>query len=254
MKLKSLAVAMILADNRNIGLEEATTQLSNMSFKEYHNILEGNTTIVPPSGNTIDPSTAPASNTTQAANGPQQAPSNVKSIWPGAGAPVEVGMTVGLKGPNGVPVPGQVSQVDMAAKGVKVKNPTTGQEEWANLNALEPFAANTQPNPGAPATTQPTTEEASDLKRLRELAGIKENCSAGATGAGAIAVAPAATGAMKRRQATDEQLKKEYTPKEAPKTIVGDTKPFQASGQLSATLAANGKKTASRINNGRKRK
>ena len=46
----------------------------------------------------------------------------------------------------------------------------------------------------------------------------------------------------------------EYVPKEAAKTIVGDTKPNQASGELSATLAANGKRTASRINNGIKRR
>jgi hypothetical protein len=168
-------------------------------------------------------------------------------MWAGKGSPTQVGMTVGLKGPDGLPVPGEISQVDTAAKGVKVRNPTTGQEEWTNIDALEPFDMQ-QNQPGQP--NQPTMEE-KDLQRLRQLAGIRENCSAGATGAGAIAVAPAAMGSVKRRQPTEEQ-KKEYTAKTA-KTIVGDTKPSQASGELSATLAANGRKTASRINNGRKK-
>jgi hypothetical protein len=225
------------------------------SFREY--VAEAGAMITPPSGQTIAPtgSSGSGSNSTAAPGG-----SNVKSIWPGNGAPVEVGMTVGLKGPNGMPVPGQVSQVDMGAKGVKVKNPTTGQDEWANIDTLQPFMAQggqqgTQPNqPAQQQTTQTTTEDA-DLIRLKELAGIRENCSAGATGAGAIAIAPAAMGKVKRRQETDEaMLKKEYTPKESAKTIIGDTKPNQASGQLSANLAATGIKTASRSNNGRKRK
>jgi hypothetical protein len=66
-------------------------------------------------------------------------------------------------------------------------------------------------------------------------------------------VAPVAIGKVKRRQPTEEQIKKEYTPKEAAKTIIGDTKPNQASGELSANLAVRGKKTASRANNGFKR-
>ena len=229
----------------------------NKSFREY--VSEAGAMITPPSGQTIAPSgSSGTGDPSQAAPGP----SNVKSIWPGKGSPVEVGMTVGLKGPNGLPVAGQVSQVDMSAKGVKVKNPTTGQDEWANIDTLQPYMAQgqqgTQPNQStqqAQQNTVQTTTEDADLMRLKELAGIKENCSAGATGAGAIAVAPTAMGKMKRRQETDEaMLKKEYTPKEAAKTIVGDTKPNQASGQLSANLAATGIKTASRANNGRKRK
>ena len=92
----------------------------------------------------------------------------------------------------------------------------------------------------------------SELSRLRELAGISEDASCGATGAGAIAMAPSSMGKVKRRQPVDEVQAKEYTPGPQ-KTVVGDTKPNQASGELSATLAANGKKTASRINNGFKR-
>lgn len=126
-------------------------------------------------------------------------------------------------------VPGQEDE-----EGVEVRNPKTGKMELM-----------------VPADQQ--MKESEELARMRKLAGIKENASCGATGAGSIAIAPAAMGKINRRQPTDEKLKKEYTPKESAKTIVGDTKPNQASGELSATLAANGKKTASRRNNGLKR-
>jgi hypothetical protein len=237
-----------LATSKNIGLSEARSLISEMSFNEYCKLIEA-PIIVPPSGQTIGPQGSQGSQN-QTTSGSSQ----VKSIWPGKGTPIETGMTVGLKGPNGVPVPGQVSQVDMASKGVKVKNPTTGQDEWMNTDTLQPFMAS---GSGTPTNqpNQPTTtvEDTNDLARLRELAGIKENCSAGATGAGAIAVAPAAMGTMKRRQFTDEKLKKEYTPEGPPKTIVGDTKPHQASGELSANLVARGKKSAGRTNNGMKK-
>jgi hypothetical protein len=249
----------------NLSFDLAKEKVLGLSFTEYHKLVETvnlGEAITPPSGQTIGPTgpgTGTPTNTSQAANAPQQN-ANMKSIWPGKGAPVEVGMTVGTKGPNGMPVPGQISQVDMGAKGVKIKNPTTGQDEWTNMDDLEPFMANGQPGNTQPAaagqdssTVATAMEEAKQLARLRELSGIKENCSAGATGAGSIAIAPAALGGMKKRQATDEEVKKEYTPKEAPKTIVGDTKPNQASGELSSTLAANGKKTASRFNNGYKK-
>lgn len=232
-----------LAEAKNLGLSEARQELARMSFTEYCNLVnEAGTAIVPPSGQTIAPSANPAGQ--QKAGQAAKAPQKMKAIWPGQGAPVEVGMTVGLKGPTGVPVPGEVSQVDMSANGVKVKNPTTGKDEWMNTDSLEPFMAGDE-------TAAP--QQANDLQRLKELAGIAENCSGGATGAGAIAMSAAPMGKLKRRQPAEEALKQEYTPKEAAKTIVGDTKPNQASGQLSATLAANGRKTASRINNGRKR-
>lgn len=295
-----------LAEAKGISHNEARKIISEMSFSEYHKLSEAGANITPPSGQTI----APAGPSQQKPPGVQGGPQQVKSVWPGKGAPVEVGMTVGLKGPNGLPVPGTVSQVDTGAKGVKVRNPATGQEEWSNMDTLEPFMAQgnqstvqenfsntynvgdvvetplgsgtiTQVSPDVnisgkvmvklsdPSragedgkykdtfmfTTDQLTrlQESIELQRLRKLAGISENCSAGATGAGAIAIAPAPMGKVKRRQETSEQAPVEYTPKEAPKTIVGDTKPNQASGKLSADLAARGKKTASRINNGRKR-
>lgn len=262
--LKALATNMMfesaiekMASSKGITIAEAKELMLEMSFSDYLRVLED---ITPPSGNTIGPTSATAGSTQQGT-----APnSQVKSIWPGKGAPVEMGMTVGLKGANGMPIPGQISQVDASAKGVKVKNPTTGQDEWVNMDALQPYMASGNgqspaagTNTSASNTTDPsavtTQEDANDLVRLRELAGIKENCSAGATGAGSIAVAPAAMGTMRKRQATDEEVKKEYTRKEAAKTIVGDTKPAQASGELSANLAARGKKAAGRINNGFKR-
>ena len=223
--------------------------------------------ITPPSGQTIGPTDSVTANTSQSnntgqANQTNPAPSNpnIKSIWPGKGSPAQVGMTVGLKGPSGTPVPGQITQVDQAAKGVKVKNPTTGQEEWSNLDALEPYMASGQANqqtpaPQQPALGQPTkTMEEQELSRLLELAGIMETCSAGATGAGSIASAPAAMGTIRRRPEPEGKLKKEYKQTRPAQTIVGDTKPNQASGQLSANLAATGKVSASRTNNGRKKK
>lgn len=249
-----------VAEARKINISEARDIVSRMSFKEYMKLGED---ITPPSGSAI----GPTSNATTPSANPSQPPAGAATAvsWPGKGTPVEVGMTVGLKGPNGLPVPGQVSQVDMASKGVKVKNPTTGQEEWQNTDNLNPYTAagagaaqlpanGTQPGTatsGAPVTT--TTEDAG-IKRMRQLAGIRENASAGATGAGSIAVAPAAMGQMQKRQHTDEERKVEYTRTEPAKSIIGDTKPFQASGKLSADLSANGMKSAGRANNGMKRK
>ena len=254
----------IYAKKHMMTLEQAKAKLADMSFSQYVKLAEAGASITPPSGSTIGPS----SNATTSQGSTPAPGGGTQSIWPGKGAPLAVGMTVGLKGPNGLPVPGQVSQVDMASKGVKVKNPTTGQEEWQSTDNLNPYMANgtasapatsgtsatgvntADQQPGLPA---PTTEDA-ELTRILELAGIKEDCSGGATGAGAIAIAPTAMGKMQKRQSTEEEYKAEYTRTEAPKTIVGDTKPFQASGKLSADLVANGKKAAGRTNNGMKKK
>ena len=227
-----------LTKTKNISINEARTLVSKMSFRDYTSIIEE---IVPPSGQTMG---TPAS--TQATTAPTKVDSKIKSIWPGKGAPLEVGMTVGATSPDGASAPSTVSQVDMQAKGVKIKNPKTGKEEWANIDTLQPYTA--QDQPGAP---QPTTEDTVQLSRLRKLAGIRENTDSSSTSACAIATAPTAMSTVRRRQPTDETLKKEYTPKSA-ETIIGDTKPHQASGELSATLAANGKKTATRIRNGRR--
>lgn len=244
-KLLNDIIVSSIAESRNITEADARTLVSSMSFMEYHAVSEA--VITPPSGQTITPSSTATAQKTQKTTSP---PSQIKSLWPGQGAPVEVGMTVGIKGENGLPMPGTVSQVDMTANGVKVKNPTTGKTEWMNTDGLEPFMAAQDGTPQPGQTVQPSE----DIQRLRELAGIKENCSAGASGAGAIAIAPMPMGKMKKRQETNEEVpKKEYTPKGPAKTIVGDTKPNQASGELSANLAVRGKKTASRSNNGFKK-
>ena len=248
-----------LAKERNVGLTEARMILSQMSFIEYRNLEEAGVSITAPSGNIIGPTTSGQQNLSQQNTATAaKSPAQMKSIWPGLGAPVEVGMTVGLKGPNGLPVPGQVSQVDAGAKGVKVKNPTTGQEEWANIDSLQPFMAGSDKGQniqsGTQSTQQPTAEDVNDLARMRKLAGIKEDASCGATGAGAIAVAPAAMGKVKKRSDSVEESPSLEHPEAGRKTIVGATGP-QASqiGKLSANNAARGKKTASRANNGFKK-
>jgi hypothetical protein len=231
-----------------VGLTEARSILSSMTFGDYQAMAEAN--ITPPSGSTIGPSSGSTNSRMSPNSPPSGSPaSNIKSMWPGAGAPVEVGMTVGFKGLDGRSVPGSVSQVDMNAKGVKVNNPATGQEEWRNMDDLEQFQTSDQQS-GNIQPGQQMTAEQKDIKRMRQLAGITETCSAGATGAGSIAVAPVAMGNIQKRQPTEEALKKEYNKSGPTKTIVGDTKSHQASGELSSTLAANGKKTANRKNNG----
>jgi hypothetical protein len=216
--------------------------------------------ITPPSGDTISPS-SPSTGSSSTGSTTAQPSANIKSLWPGKGVPPAVGMTVGLKGPSGVPIPGQITQADNAAKGVKVKNPTTGQEEWVNINNLRPYmvSGQHQSQPAAPAqpdltNAEKTMEDIEVLNRMRQLAGIQETCSAGATGAGAIAVAPTTMGTIKRRVSPVAELKTEYTPKEPAKTVVGDTKPNQATGKLSADLAASGKPAAGRTNVGRRRR
>lgn len=242
LRIRSLMYGDIidhLTKSKSISITEARTLVSKMSFNEYNLIVEE---ITPPSGQAIGPA---SSTPKQATKAPTPGNPAIKSIWPGQGAPVEVGMTVGAMDANNKSIPGTVSQVDMQAKGVKIKNPTTGKEEWANIDTLQPFAAD-----GQPVAQQTTTEDAAQLSRLRELAGIKEDASS--TCAGSIAIAPTSMSTVRRRQPTDEKLKKEYTPGSA-KTIIGDTKPNQASGELSATLAANGKKTTTRTRNGFKK-
>lgn len=245
-----------VSKTRNVGISEARKIVSGMSFIEYNKLAEASADIAPPSGQTISPTagtnTAPGATPTSAA----------PKTWAGKGTPLEPGMTVGLKGQGGTPIPGQVSAVELAKGGVQVKNPTTGQDEWMNIDDLQPFMAQGGPTqqqgqaqpgqPQAPGATQPTQEEA-ELNRMKQLAGIGENCSGGATGAGAVAIAPASLGGMQRRQKTNEQPRKEYTPDGPAKTIVGDTKPHQASGALSSNLAMRGKRTATRTNNGFKR-
>ena len=218
-----------ISQHHGVSLGEARGILPKLSFLQYMEIAEAGD-IVPPSGKPVGQLPTPVvPGTTAPAPGKQ-----LKPKWPGQGAPVTTGMMVDVPDDKGQVAPAEVVQVDTAAKGVKVKNPVTGQLEWQNLTAL--------------TTGQPVSEHDQQLARLKTLAGIGESATAGATGAGSIAVAPVAVGNMHTRGTT--ALKKEYVPTGPAKTIIGDTKPSQASGELSASLAASGKKTASRKNNG----
>jgi len=249
-----------LAENRNISLDEAKEIVSKMTFSEYHKLSTALPDLTPPSGNAVG-SSGPTGTTDSTADRRGQPPTGAQSTWTGKG-PVTVGMTVGTRNKAGLSTPGEVSQVDQGANGVQIKNPETGKTEWHNISTLEPYMAKrssdqsaiaTKPGQeGFPMSQLMQMEEQTELTRMKHLAGIQENCSSGATGAGAIAIAPTTMGSVKKRQPTDEKYKTEYTPKAAAKTIVGDTKPAQASGKLSADLAANGKLAAGRTRNGKK--
>ena len=315
-----------LASMKGMTLSESRAEVGKMSFMQYHTFLEASANITPPSGQAIGPSvgaaSAPVTQGSPAATtqGPQKAPAKAQVMWAGQGSPIEQGMTVGLKGPNGLPVAGEITQVDQSANGVKVHNPTTGQEEWHGNDDLQPYVGgSTVPGATNQAAGLQQQQMAEDIKRIRQLAGIAEagfphnvdhmpgatrhdvaqkmkdaackkchgsgfvyknqdgdvfpnnqpgtqrykcgackgigslaeDASGGASCAGGIAVAPAAMGSVKRR-AMPENSMDEYTPTVA-KTVVGDTKPHQDSGKLSARLAKAGKPTASRSNNGFKK-
>jgi len=217
-----------LAQERCIGLTEARSLISQMSFNEYRSLEEASADITPPSGKPLSPAT-PANTSAQQGQ-------------PAATAPAPV------KPPSG--------QGAADPRGVQVRNPVTGKTEWMQPSNAMAGAKPSQPAaPGVPQPAAAQMAEDRDLARMKQLAGIAEDGSSGASCAGAMgAGTPVALGgAIKRRQPTNEQQPKEYTPREAAKTVVGDTKPGQASGELSANLAVRGKKTASRANNGFKR-
>jgi hypothetical protein len=222
-----------IAQERCIGLTEARLLISQMSFKQYRDLSEASADIVPPSGKPLSP-TGPGGAPPAAANPPGQ------QSQPAATAPAPAAPAT----PQGKADP----------RGVQVRNPVTGKMEWMQpSNAMAGKVPGQPAQPGMPPASAQQMAEDKDLARMRQLAGIKEDGSCGGTGAGAIAIAPMPMGGVKRRQPTNEQQPKEYTAKEAPKTIVGDTKPGQASGELSANLAVRGKKSASRIHNGFKK-
>lgn len=230
LKISSLIhgdmVEYIIKKN-NVGITEARLIISNMSFSDYRKLEEASVDIVPPSGQTIAPGNPPGQQSQPATKAPTQA----------------TGPTI---------VPGSTQQ---DPRGVQVKNPVTGKIEW--MKPTTPTTPGQGVPPGAVGSAnqlqQQAMSEDADLARMKILAGIAEDSSGGASCSGGIAVAPMPMGNVKRRQPTNEQQPKEYTPKGPAKTIIGDTKPGQASGELSANLAARGKKTASRINNGFKK-
>jgi hypothetical protein len=236
-----------ISEEQNASPEQARKIFGNMTFLEYIQKqtpeLVGEQTITPPSGQAIGPTSAPAPTSTtnqQAEKQPKPAP----KTWSGTG-PLQQGMMVSVKNmPDQAgkpPMPMSVTKFDQATGQVEVEDPTRpGQKTSYNIKDIGTYTA--------------ATTESIELARLKTLAGIAESCSAGATGAGNISVAIGETGSMiRRRTTTEERWAREYTPRESAKTIVGDTKPAQASGELSANLAANGKPTASRTRNGFKK-
>jgi hypothetical protein len=232
--------------------------ISEMSFRDYHDVAEASADIVPPSGNTITPTVAATTGTTQppVANG-VQVPGSANSSANGVNSMLNTDQTI--QGGQPVIRPGttpalnnnqQLAQQQAQQPG-NINEPSSqlGQP----LNNQQQSSLNGVPTQSGTAQQEPMTSEEQDIQRMRQLAGIKENASAGATGSGGIATAATPLGKTVRRQRTYEQPKVEYTPKEAAKTIAGDTKPNQAAGKLSADLAARGQVSAGRTNNGFKK-
>lgn len=218
------------------------------SFRDY--VFEASADIPSPSGQTIGPTASAQPSTSQSS-----AVQSSKQAWM-PGQPVIPGITVGVNSPNnpnGQKLPGTVSNVNKANNTVDVLDPTTGQTTTHSINDLGAVigggnSTTSATNP-VPQVGQQMSEQ---LLRLRQLAGITEDASCGATGAGSIAIAPANMGNTKRRIPVEEGPSLEH-PEVSNKTVVGDTKPNQATGRLSANLAARNKKTASRTNNGFKK-
>jgi hypothetical protein len=231
-KISSLAyndAVSRLMESNSIAVEDARSAIASMSFKDYHRLIEATAGIVPPSGKVISPQ--------QQQPAPNAAPQAGKAV-PTPGQPLQP-IQPGTQPAQAGQQPGQP--------------PVAGQAIQQQAQQLMPPGSKVPVVPGQPVQPgQQQTEDAEFRRRLRELAGIKEDASCGATGAGAVAVAPAAMGKVKRR-GVEEAPKKEYTRTAPPKTIVGDTKPFQASGELSATNAARGIPTATRKRNGLKK-
>ena len=243
-KISSLAyndAVSRLMEGNSIAVEDARSAIASMSFKDYHRLIEATADIIPPSGKIISPQQQqqPAPNTAPQA-GQAPAPGQpFQPIQPGTQPAPAAGQAPGTPPVAGQAIQQQAQQMVPPGSKVPVIPGKPGQPAVPG----QPVQPGQQPQ---------QAEEGAMLQRLRELAGIKEDASCGATGAGAIAMAPSAMGKPKRR-GVEEAPKKEYTRTAPPKTIVGDTKPFQASGELSATNAARGIPTASRKRNGLKK-
>ena len=220
-----------IAERHGVDAVQARSILSEMSFLEYMSLTEN--TVTPPSGQQVG---SKSSGTGDTAN---TAPNN--KMWANPNAPITAGMTVGVKDPKGQVMPMQVSQVDQNASGVKVRDMTTGKEEWYNKDQLATMGITTENDDNGD-----TSEDDAELTRILELAGISEMASAGASCAGAIAAGPSGMGTTRKRSQESVTLDSEHNRDTPYKSIIGDTKPAQASGQLSANLAASGKPTARR--------
>ena len=219
-----------IAERHGVDAVQARSILSEMSFLEYMSLTEN--TVTPPSGQQVGSKSSGTGTTSTAPN---------NKMWANPNTPITAGMTVGVKDPKGQVMPMQVSQVDQNASGVKVRDMTTGKEEWYNKEQLVTMGMTTENDDNGV-----TGEDEAELTRILELAGISEMSSAGSSCAGAIATGPTAMGATRKRSQESVSLDNEHKRETPYKSIIGDTKPAQASGQLSANLAASGKPTARR--------
>ena len=154
--------------------------------------------------------------------------------------------------PSGKPL--SPSAGPAAAPGAPKKPPMAGavpgQQDDEPVEVRDPKTGKMIPM--VPADQQ--VQEDTDLLRMRKLAGIKENASCGATGAGAIAVAPASMGKVKRRPDAVEESPSLEHEVAGRKSVVGATGPqSQPTKKLSANNAARGKPTPNRKNLGFKK-
>ena len=158
-----------LADARNIGLSEARMLISQMSFNEYRSLDEASADIIPPSGKPLSPS------------GPGGAPP--AATTPGQqSSPPPAGSQPAAAGPTPVKTP------PTDPRGVQVRNPQTGKMEW--MKPTTPAQPGQAAQPGAQAAAGLQAQAVSEdkaLARMRQLAGIKEDGSSGASCAGGIA-------------------------------------------------------------------
>ncbi len=219
-----------LAEGKHIGIDEARSAIASMSFGDYHRLIEATADIVPPSGKIISPQQ-------QAQKSPQAPQAGQAPATPGQ--PIQT-IKPGIQPP--APVPGQ-----------PVQPPIAGQALQQQAQQFVPPGSKVPVVPGQPIQPgQEQTEESSMLQRLRELAGIGEDCSSGATGAGSIATAPISMGKMKKRPPVEESPSLEH-PVAGRKTVVGATGPqASAIGKLSANNAVRGNPTPFRKKNGLK--
>lgn len=278
--LNSLANDMLYGDivgriakERNIGLTEARTVISEMSFSQYRLLTE---LITPPSGQTIGPiGSTGSSNLAKPTPTAQPSPMTKGQAAASGGllTPPKIGDTVNVPGPNNVPIPVQLTRVDTGKNTVRYKSPITGRDEDIGVDKLSPAAtSNNSPDsgnavagpatagtPGLPPTggTGQVTEDA-ELARLLELAGIPESCSGGASGVGGIAVSATPMGKPSKkviRRTEEGTLNTQYKRKRPEQTIAGDRKPLPGMHKLNADLSATpGKSAAGSAFNGKREK
>jgi len=277
-KITSLAYEDVIpqfAKRYMLTIEEAKEVVKNLSFSEYASLLKE--AIVPPSQQTPGQTQVNQPGQTTGTTGPS---SGVKVSYAGQGTPIQTGMQVGIKNPKtGLNMPNEVVKYDMTTKAVTVKDPTTGQQQTYNEKDLLPLAADGQTTApqqntgGSSGNPMPRTTSAlqglmqsydygdKEIKRIRELAGIKEDGSGGGCGAGGMAGGGTTTagniagvaqplGKIKKRQPQHEEIRTPDPKRNV--SIQGKIDPNAATGELSTNLANRKMKTASRKNNGKK--